>query len=153
MVHEAALDLLLPLWTDRRMVHGRLLLCFLYPPGAPFDRGVYPIQHEQRRMHGSSFQTCKYQAGYYLHRLEGIREGEQGILRGILEKQRRERFGDRDKAKDTEHGFRFFQRTSLVLRRNQVTGQNHNWTKEQHRRIIVYGRHKWLHFISPTCRS
>lgn len=52
--------------------------------------------------------------------LEGVREGEQGVLRGIHEEQSRESFGERDKAKDPERGFRFFQRTNLDFRRNQI---------------------------------
>jgi len=41
--------------------------------------------------------------------LEGIREGEPRVFRGILKEQSRESFGGRDEAKDTEYGFRFFQ--------------------------------------------
>lgn len=52
--------------------------------------------------------------------LEGVREGEQGVLRGIHEEQSRESFGERDKAKDPERGFRFFRRTSLDFRRNKI---------------------------------
>lgn len=36
--------------------------------GATPDRGVHPLQYEQRRMHGSPFQTCWHQASHHLHR-------------------------------------------------------------------------------------
>ncbi|XP_054824615.1 uncharacterized protein LOC129322339 isoform X1 [Prosopis cineraria] len=40
--------------------------------------------------------------------VEGIGEREQGVLRGLLEKQSREGFRDRDKEKDTRRGFGIF---------------------------------------------
>ncbi|WJX84527.1 hypothetical protein P8452_67098 [Trifolium repens] len=46
-----------------------------------------------------------------------------------LEKENKE---DRDEAKDTKHGFGFFQIMKTVTRTKQY------WTKEQHRRIIIY---------------
>ncbi|CAJ1896732.1 unnamed protein product [Sphenostylis stenocarpa] len=51
--------------------------------------------------------------------LEGVREGEPRVLRDIHEKQSTESLERRCKAKDPEHGLRFFQGTSLGLRRGR----------------------------------
>lgn len=48
--------------------------------------------------------------------LEGVSEGEPRVFRGIFKEQSRESFRERDEGKDTEHGFRFFQGSSLEFR-------------------------------------